>query len=229
MDAKKIIPPYEYLNGADFVDTLKTALNCRSHQELADKLSIPKSTFSTWSKHDRTSHELMVRLHLALGIPIEELALKPEDRMSSIPASEVHSPTSNSREPTTKYAKAYALAAEGNANQKKTVILKSFCLSNGKLIDTGEIPYSIRRLNGFSLEKSELIEIETNQGVVLIDKKENDAMNGNYLIGIDGRYSMNQVQRLPGKLAIAFDGQTIEVQEGDIEVIGKVVLETKLK
>lgn len=124
----------------------------------------------------------------------------------------------------------YGISANTEQNpQHGTVIIKSFCLANGKLLDTGEVPYPVRRINGFGLDNAELIEIETNQSVVLIDKKENDAMNGNYLIGIDGRHSINQVQRLPGKLAIAFDGQTIEVQESDIEVIGKVVLETKLK
>ncbi|WP_322972741.1 helix-turn-helix domain-containing protein [Vibrio ostreae] len=178
-------------------------------------LDVPKATFSAWKLHDRTSHELMVRLHLAMGIPIEELALKPEDRES-------FKRTSNSLAPVQSQT-------SETQTQHSSVVIKSYCLTNGKLLNTGELPYPVRRINGFGLENADLIEIETNQSVVLIDKKENDAMNGNYLIGIDGRYSINQVQRLPGKLAIAFDGQTIEVQDGDIEVIGKVVLETKLK
>ncbi|ELO1812410.1 phage repressor protein CI [Vibrio fluvialis] len=211
------IPPYEYLKGNEFVENLKEVLNCRSHQELADLLHVPKSTFSTWSKHGRTSHELMVRLHLALGIPIEDLAL-PKNKYSLVNAA-----TASGK---TEHFLKFALDSIAESN---TQIVKSYCLTNGKLLETGKVPYSERRINGFGLENAELIEIETNQSVVLVDKKENDAMNGNYLIAIDGRYSINQVQRLPGKLAIAFDGQTIEVQEGDIEVIGKVVLETKLK
>ncbi|MGT0150101.1 hypothetical protein ACT691_13585 [Vibrio metschnikovii] len=36
-------------------------------------------------------------------------------------------------------------------------------------------------------------------------------MAGNYLIDVDGRLSINQIQRLPGrKLAIAFGDSTIE-------------------
>lgn len=214
---KNLIPPFDYMKGSDFTRRLKLLTNCNDFQELSELLNVPKTTFSTWNTHDRTSHELIVRLHLALGIPVEELALKPEDR-NKLTISDA----------ATKVA-TYHSAERSLDSQANSVIIKSFCLTNGKLLDTGEVPYPVRRINGFGLENADLIEIETNQSVVLVDKKENDAMNGNYLIGIDGRYSINQVQRLPGKLAIAFDGQTIEVQDGDIEVIGKVVLETKLK
>jgi hypothetical protein len=205
------------LKGSDFTRRLKLLTDCDDFQELSELLDVPKTTFSTWNTHDRTSHELMVRLHLALGIPIEELALKPEDRKKS------GGKLNESRA-------AYSLTTSTEQDPQLSIrSVKSFCLANGKLLETGKVPVSERRLNSFGLEKADLIEIETNQSVVLVDKKENDAMNGNYLIAIDGRYSINQVQRLPGKLAIAFDGQTIEVQESDIEVIGKVVLETKLK
>lgn len=214
---KQKILPFDYLKGSDFTRRLKLLTNCDDFQELGELLDVPKTTFSTWNTHDRTSHELMVRLHLALGIPIEELALKPEDRKGTA--------NGNISDNAANYHSAERLVI----SQHDSVIIKSFCLTNGKLLDTGEVPYPVRRINGFGLEKADLIEIETNLSVVLVDKKENDAMNGNYLIAIDGRYSINQVQRLPGKLAIAFDGQTIEVQESDIEVIGKVVLETKLK
>ncbi|MFH4586457.1 phage repressor protein CI [Vibrio alginolyticus] len=214
MKDKKILP-FDYLKGDEFTEKLKEVTGCRTFLDMAELLDVPKATFSAWKLHERTSHELMVRLHLAMGIPIEELALKPEARESFKRTSNSLSPV-QSQTPETQ-------------TQHSSVVIKSYCLTNGKLLDTGELPYPVRRINGFGLENADLIEIETNQSVTLVDKNENDAMNGNYLIGIDGRYSINQVQRLPGKLAIAFDGQTIEVQEGDIEVIGKVVLETKLK
>lgn len=216
MKDNKILP-FDYLKGDEFTEKLKEVTGCRTFLDMAELLDVPKATFSAWKLHDRTSHELMVRLHLAMGIPIEELALKPKDRSQFATKAE---------EPRATYG--VTVTTEQNTQLPVRSVI-SFCLTNGKLLETGVVPYSVRRLNSFGLERSELIEIETNQSVMLVDKNENDAMNGNYLIGIDGRYSINQVQRLPGKLAIAFDGQTIEVQDGDIEVIGKVVLETKLK
>jgi hypothetical protein len=212
MDAKKIIPPYEYLEGGDFVEKLKSVLDCRSHQELADRLSIPKSTFSTWSKHDRTSHELMVRLHLALGIPIEELALKSE----GLSVREVASSRGHIQETNTL-----------TNPQHESVVVKSFCLSNGKLIDTGEIPYAARIFNSWNLDKQNTIEIETNEGRFLIDKTQNDAVSGEYLIDMSGRMSINYIQRLPNKLAVAFGNTTLEVADGDINVVGRVAVTLK--
>lgn len=184
---------------------------------MADLLDLKTSLISTWNTHNRTSHELMVRLHLALGIPIEELAL-PEEERSKLPS---HQPKTITEQPPVQ------ITAASTNPQHQAVILKSFCLSGGKLLDTGEIPYPLRRVNSFGLQSAELIELETNNTIMLVDKNDNDAVNGSYLISIDGRHSINEVQRLPGKLLVEFNGTTIETQDGDIEVVGKVVTETK--
>ena len=213
----KKIPPYNYLLGSDFTENLKILTKSRNQKEMADLLDLKTSLISTWNTHNRTSHELMVRLHLALGIPIEELAL-PEEERSKLPS---HQPKTITEQPPVQ------ITAASTNPQHQAVILKSFCLSGGKLLDTGEIPYPLRRINSFGLQSAELIELETNNTIMLVDKNDNDAVNGSYLISIDGRHSINEVQRLPGKLLVEFNGTTIETQDGDIEVVGKVVTETK--
>ncbi|EKO3922824.1 phage repressor protein CI [Vibrio metschnikovii] len=215
MGARKPILPYEYLKGDEFVEKLKDVLNCRSHQELADILNVPKSTFSTWIKHDRTSHELMVRLHLALNIPIKEISLKSGQHQK---------PNLSMNEPSVAYN--YAALTQSNP-QHATVILKSFCLSNGKLLDTGEMPYAVRIFNSWNLDSLTTIEIETNEGRFLVDKKQNDAVSGEYLIDMNGRMSINHIQRLPNKLAVVFGNATVEVAEEDIKVIGRVAVTLK--
>jgi hypothetical protein len=219
--SKAKIPPYNYLSGVEFTDNLKHLAKCKTFLELAEILDVPKATFSTWNTHDRTSHELMVRFHLRLGIPIEELALRPEDRNGS---AEVNT----SPALTSKYARARAICDEGNENQKQTVLLKSSCLANGKLFDTGVVPYPVRRMNSFGLDAEKVIEIETNEAIYLLDESTKDAVSGNYLIDVDGRLSINQIQRLPGKkLAIAFGDSTIEASENDIKVMGRVAVTLK--
>lgn len=215
MDAKKPILPYEYLKGNEFVEKLKDVLNCRSHQELADILNVPKSTFSTWSKHDRTSHELMVRLHLKLGIPIKELALSSDDTSELGAVGDLRA--------------SYSIPSSSSFlnPQHSTVILKSFCLSNGQLLDTGEIPYAVRIFNSCNLDSLTTIEIETNDGRFLVDKNQNDAVSGEYLIDMNGRMSINHIQRLPNKLAVVFGNATVEVAEEDIKVIGRVAVTLK--
>jgi hypothetical protein len=226
------IPSFDYLKGEAFTDKLKEVTGCKTLLEMSERFDVPKATFSAWNTHERTSHELMVRLHLALGIPIEELALRPEDRKSLViqgtGVGKTGYATHNLREPATKYAHANALAAEGNENQKQTVLLRSSCLANGKLIDTGVVPYPVRRMNSFGLDAEKVIEIETNEAIYLLDESTKDAVSGNYLIDVDGRLSINQIQRLPGKkLAIAFGDSTIEASENDIKVMGRVAVTLK--
>ncbi|EGR3329462.1 helix-turn-helix domain-containing protein [Vibrio harveyi] len=213
---KSLIPPFDYMKGSNFTKRLKLLTGCNDFQELSELLNVPKTTFSTWNSHDRTSHELIVRLHLALGIPVEELALNPEDRKH---ASEI-------RESTHQYIPQEPLKQVA-PSQRSVVILPTFCLTNGQLIDTGEIPYPVRMFNSWNLDESNTIEIETNEARYLVDKRFTDAMSGYYLIDMSGRMSINHIQRLPTKLAVVFGDATVEVAEEDIKVVGRIAVTLK--
>lgn len=153
---------------------------------------------------------------------MEDLALKPEDRKSDFDDLEIT--------PALAGAMFNSIRAEEEAGlrQLNTVVIDSFCLTNGQLIDTGKIPYPIRRINSFGLDSAKVIEVETNEAIYLLDKSTLDAVAGRYLIDVDGRLSINHIQRLPGKkLAIAFGDSTIEVSEHDIKVVGRVAVTLK--
>lgn len=42
------------------------------------------------------------------------------------------------------------------------------------------------------------------------------------MVDMNGRLSINHVQRLPNKLAVVFGNSTVEVSEQDIKVIGRI-------
>ncbi|OXX73282.1 chromosome partitioning protein ParA [Vibrio sp. V19_P1S1T109] len=215
MNKNNKIMPFEYLKGREFTDNLKRVLKCRNLEELGDVLDVPKSTFTTWNAHDRTSHELMVRIHLAKNIPMKELALKSDQPNELGAVGDLRA--------------SYSIPSSSSFSnpQHSTVILKSFCLSNGQLLDTGEIPYAVRIFNSWNLDSLTTIEIETNDGRFLVDKNQNDAVSGEYLIDMNGRMSINHIQRLPNKLAVVFGNATVEVAEEDIKVIGRVAVTLK--
>lgn len=99
----------------------------------------------------------------------------------------------------------------------------SFRLRSGTLEET----------NSFVLDKSICEELETENLILvkedsqrlLIDKESTHATSGKYLIDMDGSFSINELQRLPGKkLAISFNGSTINVAENDINIVGRVAM-----
>ncbi|HHX8444368.1 TPA: helix-turn-helix domain-containing protein [Vibrio diabolicus] len=213
------IPPFDYLKGEAFTDTLKEVTGCKTLLEMSELFDVPKATFSAWNTHNRTSHELMVRLHLAKGIPIERMALS-DNELNKIAHNK-----SSANNPLLATSSQPVQEASNTLSQHDVVILKSLCLTNGQLIETGEIPYPARRINSYGLDKASLIEVETNEAIYLLDKSTKDAVAGKYLIDVDGRLSLNHIQRLPGKkLAVVFGDSTIEVSEEDIKVIGRVAV-----
>ncbi|EGQ9095995.1 chromosome partitioning protein ParA [Vibrio alginolyticus] len=213
------IPPFDYLKGEAFTETLKEVTGCKTLLEMSELFDVPKATFSAWNTHNRTSHELMVRLHLAKGIPIERMAL------SGNQLDKIAHDKSSPNNPLLATSSKYDQETSHNHPQYEVVILKSLCLTNGQLIETGEIPYPARRINSYGLDKASLIEVETNEATYLLDTSTRDAVAGKYLIDVDGRLSLNHIQRLPGKkLAVVFGDSTIEVSEEDIKVIGRVAV-----
>lgn len=213
------IPPFDYLKGEAFTDTLKEVTGCKTLLEMSELFDVPKATFSAWNTHNRTSHELMVRLHLAKGIPIERMALSGNE------LNKIVREKSSANNPLLATSSQLFQETSHNNPQHEVVILKSLCLTNGQLIETGEIPYPARRINSYGLDKASLIEVETNEAIYLLDKNTKDAVAGKYLIDVDGRLSLNHIQRLPGKkLAVVFGDSTIEVSEEDIKVIGRVAV-----
>ncbi|WP_456297288.1 helix-turn-helix domain-containing protein [Vibrio sp. AK197] len=217
MDSQHKISIFEYLKGEEFTQTLKDALGLSTFAELADATNVSRQTISTWNAHDRNSHELVVRIHLRTGIPVHELIL-PKD----YPLADLHQSFWDSNKSSAVISS--TPEQQGQNPQLGIVVIKSFCLSNGQLLPTGEIPYAQRIFNSWELDASNTIEIETNEGRFLIDKKQNDAVSGEYLIDMNGRLSINHIQRLPNKLAVVFGKSTVEVSEEDIKVIGRVAV-----
>lgn len=222
MDSQQKLSTFEYLKGEEFTQTLKASLGLSTFAELADITNVSRQTISTWNAHNRNSHELVVRIHLRTGIPVHELILP-----KGYPLTDLHHSFWGDKK--TADSAIRSSGAEPQNPQLATVAIKSFCLTNGQFVPTGEIPYAQRMFNSWDLEASNTIEIETNEGRFLVDKKQNDAVSGEYLIDMNGRMSINHIQRLPSKLAVVFGNTTVEVSEENIKVIGRVAVALEKK
>ncbi|WNJ97280.1 helix-turn-helix domain-containing protein [Vibrio ruber] len=218
------IKTFSYLKGTAFTNNLKYQTQCKDYIELSNLLSIPKSTFSTWNAHNRTSHELIVRLHLSLGIPVKQLAL-PRD----YPLKDLHPSLWESHEfipQIQDQANFYQSQAETRQiYQHATVILQRFSLRDGELISTGESPYAAQRMHELQLKAASTIEVETPDTIYLIDQKTQDIVSGRYLLDIDGRMLLHTAQRLPEQqIRIVFPDGAATIDTNKVRVLGRVVL-----
>lgn len=195
------VPPFEYLKGREFTEKLKEVTGCKTYELMSDYFGVPNSTFSTWHTHNRTGWELIIRTHLATGASVRYLALGEGKPFES-----------------------------GESNTLTSEELQIFKLVDGALVEAGNTAIDLVTLDRFGLKPSITQVIEDDSGIYYINKASTDPVAGDYLIDIDGRLSINYLQRLPGKkLAIAFGSSTIEVSEEDIKVLGRVAMEMKKK
>lgn len=224
---KEKIPTFEYSRGSEFTEKLKEITECNTLLHMAKVFEMPKATFSTWNRHDRTSHELMVRLLLQNKISIDELPklALTDDSLTKFYENQPSSTAEASEEISDSESGLYTIEQLQSCLYIK---LKSFNLQDGKLIEEESIPYSTRRIVMLGFENANLIEIVTKDIIYLVDKTITDAMSGNYLICMDGRHSINSIQRLPRKLIAEFDGNKIELSDDEITILGKVVLTSHL-
>ncbi|MEK2129278.1 phage repressor protein CI [Vibrio parahaemolyticus] len=198
---KAKIPPFEYLGGRDFTEKLKKVTGCKTFELMSDRYGVPNSTFSTWHTHNRTGFELIVREHLATGASVRYMALGEGEPFG-----------------------------ENSSNTLTSEEMKTFRLIDGALVEAGTTALDLVTLEKFGLKPSITQVIEDDSGIYYINKESTDPVAGDYLIDVDGRLSINYLQRLPGKkLAIAFGTSTIEVSEEDIKVLGRVAMEMKKK
>ncbi|MBL4282176.1 phage repressor protein CI [Vibrio fluvialis] len=196
------IDQISYLGGKDVIKKLMEVTNSERQQDIADVFDIPKSTIATWRQRDLTPFEIAIRTHLRTGVSLEWLLLDKGDPYPQTP--------------TQKHIT--------KKNESKTIFdVDCFRIEDGQLVGNGTIAFDKSLLDEVGVINA--MAIKDGLKTVLINKESRQAVNGTYLVDMDGLLSLNEIQRLPGKkLAISFNGSTIQVDELDVKVVGRVAL-----
>ncbi len=195
------IRPFDYLGGKDFTQKLLQVLELERFNQLSDVIDIGQGTFSTWHTRQMTPFEVAVRVHLAKGVSLRWLLLDEGEPYEN--SSQTH--------------------ISKKQESKRIFDIDCFDISKGCLTPLKTLSFDKVLLDEIGVLN--VMAVKTNNSIYLVDKENRQAINGKYLIDIDGVLSLNELQRLPGKkLAISFNGSTINVEEDDIKVIGRVAM-----
>ncbi|MFL7010920.1 helix-turn-helix domain-containing protein [Enterovibrio norvegicus] len=110
------------------------------------------------------------------------------------------------------------------SDKSNSEFLKARKLVLGKLVELEPVTFD-KNILGNELGHDNCMVIFSDTATYLINTSETSPTSGDYLIDIDGVYSVNKIRRLPGKkLAIDFDGSLIEVTEEDIHIVGRIAI-----
>ncbi|HCG9606833.1 TPA: phage repressor protein CI [Vibrio parahaemolyticus] len=196
------IPSFEYIGGRDVTERMKFVTKTNDFKSLGECLGVSKGTISTWHQRGLTPYEVIIRLHLRTGVSIKYLALGEGEPF----------PLQSSQDHLTK------------KNESRTLFdIDVFKLVNGKLQGNETLPFDKAYLD--KLGVLNVMGIEQDGSTYIIDKEVHQAVSGTYLVDMDGLFSLNEIQRLPGKkLAISFNGSTLTVEEDEVRVVGRVAL-----
>lgn len=189
------VEPFDYSGGADFINRLMKVYSVSHRMDLSNIIGVSPGTMSTWRTRNQTPFEIAVRVHLASGVSLNWLLLGEGEMFE---------------------------ASQPSKTINK-VDLPYFELKNGELIDKGKMFFDPQFLEG--MPEAEHLMLVVHEGQKLfVDKSKTKAISGQYLINIDGDVSLNSMQKLPGNMvAIEFSQSTVQLDEGDIEVLGKVL------
>ncbi|EJL6733950.1 phage repressor protein CI [Vibrio sp. Vb1729] len=196
------IPSFEYIGGRDVTERMKLVTKTNDFKSLGECLGVSKGTISTWHQRGLTPYEVIIRLHLRTGASIKYLALGEGEPF----------PLQSSQDHLTK------------KNESRTLFdIDVFKLVNGKLQGNETLPFDKAYLD--KLGVLNVMGVEQDGSTYIIDKEVHQAVSGTYLVDMDGLFSLNEIQRLPGKkLAISFNGSTLTVEEDEVRVVGRVAL-----
>ncbi|MFN3019189.1 phage repressor protein CI [Vibrio coralliilyticus] len=193
------IRPPEYVGGKEVIERLMQATNTSSNQALADAFGLPKSTVGTWRHRNLVPYEIVIRLHLETGISIKWLTLGQGEPYES-PREHTHI-----------------------SEAKQIFDADCFRIEEGKLVNQGILALDRAMLEELGVKN--VLALKGESVTYLVNKESSQAVNGTYLVDMDGLLSLNEIQRLPGKkLAISFNGSTLTVEEDEVRVVGRVAL-----
>lgn len=207
---------FEYDGGKKVTERMKKITSMSDFKSLGDALGISKGTVSTWHQRNLTPFEVVIRLHLHTGASIRYMLFGEGE------------PFPTKSEANVRDGQGSYQYLDKFRESKKLFDVDTFILKNGHIdrVGTLAIDNDILIENGVT----NLMAIKEIGVTYFIDKEVQTATNGLYLINMDGVFSLNTLQRLPGnKLVIDFNGTSIEVNESDIKVAGKVVFELNKK
>jgi hypothetical protein len=210
---KNLNEPFDYDGGKQLIERLIHLFEVRNRIELGELLGVTAGTFSTWTTRETTPYELLIRIHLLTGWPMEYLCFGTGD------LTQLKKPTTDAdfseqinkvAEPTLPYGRG---------------VLQIYTIDNGHLAPYEKIEATSNLINHFQPKgHKDCVVVKQHENLLFIDTTQNQANQGQYLFKVNEAHQVGEFKLLPdGKIYLLEDGERYPVDTSVTKIVGKVV------
>jgi hypothetical protein len=213
---KNLDKPFAYDGGKDLIDRLINLFELRSRVELGDLLGVTPGTISTWTTRETTPYELLIRIHLLTGWPMEYLCFGTGDLTKLKGDTDQH--FSEKANEVAKPALSYDRG-----------VLQIYTIENGHLTQYEKIEATVNLLQYCKVRGNEndLI-VKDGFDLLFINTRENQVNQGRYLFKVNQTHQLGMMKLYPdGKIYLLEEEERYLVDESVTQIVGKVAATLK--
>lgn len=200
--------PPEYQGGKNIIKRLIHLFGVGNRLQLADLLGVTQGTLSTWMTRDSTPYEILIRVHLATGVPMEYLCFGINDDDSKVDLSRFD-----------KSNELFEYTASYSTNK-----IDLFKIENGELTKQSKnlTSFDFLAIYNINIDDGDYA-IQIKNEMLFIDSSENTVTNGRYLISINNSKKIAELRLLPdGNVYYFDDNEKYPINTDITKVLGKV-------
>ncbi|WP_442526894.1 helix-turn-helix domain-containing protein [Shewanella frigidimarina] len=196
--------------GKVLIERLMHLFEVQSRIELGDLIGVTAGTLSTWTTRETTPYELLIRIHLLTGWPMEYLCFGTGD------LTQLKKPVTN-----TDFSETLA----DSTLPYERGVLQIFTIKNGHLDQYEKIEATINMLQHCNVRGNDNdLVVKDGENLLFIDSNETQVNQGKYLFKVNENHQVGELRLLPdGKVYLLEDNERFPIDTQVTKIVGKVV------
>ncbi|WP_418358378.1 helix-turn-helix domain-containing protein [Shewanella basaltis] len=188
----------------------------RSRVELGDLIGVSSATLSTWTTRETTPHELLIRIHLLTGWPMEYLCFGVGDLSKIKGKTNAH------------FSEQVNEVAPPTLSYERSV-LQVYTIDNGHLAPYEKIEATVNLLQYCKVRGNENdLVVKDGFDLLFINTREIQVNQGRYLYKVNQTHQLGMMKLYPdGKIYLLEEEERYLVDESVTQIVGKVAATLK--
>jgi hypothetical protein len=209
---KNLNEPFNYDGGKQLIERLIHLFEVRNRIELGELLGVTAGTFSTWTTRETTPYELLIRIHLLTGWPMEYLCFGTGELTGLKGRTDLH------------FSEQVNQVTESKLNYERGV-LQVYTIDNGHLSPYEKVEATSNLITHFQPKgHKDCIVVKQHENLLFVDSTQTEANQGTYLFKVNENHQLGELRLLPdGKVYLLEDNERFPIDTQVTKIVGKVV------